>query len=176
MSRVRVLSIIVLGGLLGVCSVTSSLSLGMFRQPFCNVVTFDITQNGRMLALKGTDDERDVDGDEVLAKIARMPIREWSYKAQDAAIRHLGPTAQDFRAAFRLGEDPLKISTIDADGVALRAIQALEARTRTQHERMLEDTQSLADQNDRLVQENAERIAEIATLKADIAALRGARR
>jgi hypothetical protein len=194
MSRVRVLSIVVLGGLLGVCSVTSAQSLGMFRQPFCNVVTFDITQNGWMLGLKGTDLElrpggcawlsvseanrkehfRDVDGDEVLAKIAQMPIREWNYKTQDAAIRHMGPTAQDFRAAFRLGEDPLKISTIDADGVALRAIQALEARTRTQHERMLEDTQSLADQNDSLVQENAERIAEIATLKADIAALRAA--
>lgn len=39
-------------------------------------------------------------------------------------------TAQDFHAAFGLGEDPLRISTIDADGLALRAIQALEARTR----------------------------------------------
>jgi Chaperone of endosialidase/Head domain of trimeric autotransporter adhesin len=73
---------------------------------------------------------RDLDGEEVLARIARMPIREWNYKAQDAAIRHVGPTAQDFYAAFGLGEDPLRISTIDADGIALRAIQALEARTR----------------------------------------------
>jgi hypothetical protein len=162
MSSVRVLSIVVLGGLLGVCSVTFAQSLWMFRQSSCNVVAFDITHF------------RDVDGDEVLAKIARMPIREWNYKAQDAAIRHMGPTAQDFHAAFRLGEDPLAISTIDADGVALSAIQALEVRTRTQHERMLEDTQSLADQNDSLVQENAERIAEIATLKADIATLRAA--
>lgn len=57
---------------------------------------------------------------------------------------------------------------------ALRAIHALEARTRDHHERMLEDTQSLADQNDSLVQENAERIAEIAALQADITALRAA--
>jgi hypothetical protein len=68
---------------------------------------------------------RDLDGGDVLAKIARMPIREWSYKAQGPAIRHAGPTAQDFHAAFGLGEDPLRISTIDADGIALRAIQAL---------------------------------------------------
>jgi len=68
---------------------------------------------------------RDLDGDDVLAKIARMPVREWNYKAQEAAIRHVGPTAQDFHAAFGLGEDPLRISTVDADGIALRAIQAL---------------------------------------------------
>lgn len=73
---------------------------------------------------------RDLDGDEVLSKLARMPIREWSYKAQGGAIRHAGPTAQDFHSAFGLGEDPLRIGTIDADGIALRAIQALEARTR----------------------------------------------
>ncbi|MGE0812259.1 MAG: tail fiber domain-containing protein [Vicinamibacterales bacterium] len=77
---------------------------------------------------------KDLDGADVLARIARMPIREWNYKAQDAAIRHVGPTAQDFAAAFGLGEDPLRISTIDADGIALRAIQALEARTRVENE------------------------------------------
>lgn len=73
---------------------------------------------------------RDLRDDDVLARIAAMPVREWNYKAQDAAIRHMGPTAQDFHAAFGLGEDPLRISTIDADGVALAAIKALEARTR----------------------------------------------
>jgi hypothetical protein len=61
---------------------------------------------------------------------------------------------------------------LNADGVALRAIQALDARGRTEHERMLEDTQSLADEIGSLTQENAERIADIATLKAEIAALR----
>jgi hypothetical protein len=73
---------------------------------------------------------RDLSGEDLLSKLAAMPIREWSYNAQDASIRHVGPTAQDFFAAFGLGEDPLRISTIDADGVALRAIQALEAHTR----------------------------------------------
>lgn len=76
---------------------------------------------------------KDLDGDEVLAKLAAMPIREWNYKAQESAIRHVGPTAQDFAAAFGLGEDTLRISTIDADGIALRAIQALEARTREEN-------------------------------------------
>ncbi len=77
---------------------------------------------------------RDLAGEDVLEKIARMPIREWNYKTQDAEIRHVGPTAQDFHAAFGLGEDPLRINTIDADGVALRAIQALEQRDRAASE------------------------------------------
>ena len=70
------------------------------------------------------------------------PCREWSYNAQDAAIRHMGPTAQDFHAAFGLGEDPLRIGTMDADGVALAAVRALGPGRRTRAT------------NDRLTQEN----------------------
>lgn len=73
---------------------------------------------------------RDVDGGDVLAKLAQMPIQQWNYKSQDAAIRHVGPTAQDFSAAFGLGEDPLRISTIDADGIALAAVKALVLENR----------------------------------------------
>jgi Chaperone of endosialidase len=72
---------------------------------------------------------RDLVAEDVLAKIAAMPVREWNYTTQAASIRHVGPTAQDFHAAFGLGEDPLRISTIDADGVALAGVRALEART-----------------------------------------------
>lgn len=38
--------------------------------------------------------------------------------------------AQDFYAAFRLGSDNRGIGTVDADGVALAGIKALEERTR----------------------------------------------
>ncbi|MCC7180968.1 MAG: tail fiber domain-containing protein [Acidobacteria bacterium] len=78
---------------------------------------------------------RDVAGEEVLAKLAAMPVREWNYISQDASIRHMGPTAQDFRAAFGLGDFPLRINTTDTDGVALAAIKALEVRTRSVAER-----------------------------------------
>jgi len=59
-----------------------------------------------------------------------------------------------------------------AVGLGFRAIQALDARGRVQHERMLEDTQSLADETGSLVQENAARLADIAALKLELAALR----
>jgi len=87
----------------------------------------------------------DLDGEDVLGKLARMPVREWSYKAQGGTIRHVGPTAQDFRAAFGLGDDPLGINTIDADGIALRAIQALEARTHEYEARIKALEQQIAE-------------------------------
>ena len=43
----------------------------------------------------------------------------WNYKAQVASTRHIGPMAQDFAKAFKVGEDERRISTVDADGVAL---------------------------------------------------------
>jgi hypothetical protein len=71
-----------------------------------------------------------VDAEQVLRKVATVPIATWSYLADDAQARHMGPTAQDFHAAFGLGHSETAISTVDADGVALAAIQALERRTR----------------------------------------------
>jgi hypothetical protein len=66
-----------------------------------------------------------VDGVAVLDLLATLPLSTWSYAGQDPAVRHLGPMAQEFRAAFGLGEDGQHISTVDADGVALAALQGL---------------------------------------------------
>ena len=71
-----------------------------------------------------------VDAESVLERVAGLPIREWGYRAEDTSVRHVGPTAQDFHSAFGLGNTDKAISTVDADGVALLAIQALERRTR----------------------------------------------
>ena len=68
-----------------------------------------------------------VDAHEVLAGVVDLPITTWTYKADPAGARHLGPMAQDFKAAFDLGASERGIHKIDADGVALAAIQALHA-------------------------------------------------
>lgn len=68
-----------------------------------------------------------VDSKALLDKLTSLPIGTWNYKAQDESIRHIGPMAQDFSAAFGVGEDDKHIATIDADGVALAAIQALHS-------------------------------------------------
>lgn len=58
-----------------------------------------------------------------------MPIHTWRYSTQAQNIRHMGPTAQDFHSAFGLnGDDNKSIATVDPDGVALAAIQGLNAR------------------------------------------------
>jgi len=64
---------------------------------------------------------------EVLEKVAALPLTKWSYRT-DAANRHIGPTAQDFYAAFDVGLDDKSICTVDADGVALAAIQGLNQK------------------------------------------------
>jgi hypothetical protein len=66
-----------------------------------------------------------VDNRAILAQVAAIPVQTWNYKTQDPSIRHIGPMAQDFYAAFGVGEDDTHITTVDADGVALAAIQGL---------------------------------------------------
>jgi len=68
-----------------------------------------------------------VDGEEVLKQLAALPLSTWSYK-DDPSSRHLGPTAQDFHARFGLGKDDKAIGTVDADGVALAALQGLNQK------------------------------------------------
>lgn len=69
-----------------------------------------------------------IDPAAILDGVLALPISEWSYIAQGEGIRHLGPMAQDFAAAFDLGENDTTISSIDADGVALAAIQGLNSK------------------------------------------------
>ncbi len=68
-----------------------------------------------------------VDAQAVLDKLTALPITQWRFRDFPGAL-HLGPTAQDFRAAFGLGLDDLSIATVDADGVALAAIQGLNQK------------------------------------------------
>jgi len=63
-----------------------------------------------------------------------------------------GPVAQDFRAAFGLGDSETAISTVDADGVALAAIQGLN--------------QKVEDRSQKLEERNAALEREVAELKA----------
>jgi len=63
--------------------------------------------------------------DEILAKVATLPISTWTFKEQDSGT-HLGPMAQDFYAAFNLGNTDSGIFTVDESGVALAAIQGLK--------------------------------------------------
>src|SRR3954453_8228377 len=52
---------------------------------------------------------RDVDPDRLLARLAAMPVHTWQYRTDRPSVRHMGPTAQDFRDAFGLGDSDTAI-------------------------------------------------------------------
>jgi hypothetical protein len=76
------------------------------------------------------------DTDAILKKVSRLPISNWTYNEEPTAVRHLGPMAQDFRASFGLGDDDRSFHSVDAHGVALAAIQALERVVSQQEQRI----------------------------------------
>jgi hypothetical protein len=78
------------------------------------------------------DDINPIDSAQILEAIVSLPLSSWRYQNQDTAIRHMGPMAQDFYAAFEFGESDRHISTVDADGVALAGIQALHQHNQDQ--------------------------------------------
>lgn len=95
-----------------------------------------------------------VNGEDFLQKISKMPLTSWNYKGQDPkTFRHYGPMAQDFYKAFgqdaygTIGTDTT-INQADFDGINLIAIQALVRR---------------------MEQMNSDLLAEIATIKAQLA-------
>jgi len=97
---------------------------------------------------------QEIDGDSLLARLAAIPVRTWRYRAEDSTVRHMGPTAQEFRAAFSLGDSDKAIATVDADGVSLAASQAL-----------LKRTDRLMRENDALRQANSELRSELRALE-----------
>lgn len=95
-----------------------------------------------------------VDVEELLEKVVALPITTWDYK-RDPNVRHMGPVAQDFSAAFGLGSDDKHITTVDADGVALAAIQGLNQKLE-QKETEITELKARLERLERLLQEKQE--------------------
>lgn len=78
-----------------------------------------------------------VDGEYLLERLRRVPITTWRYTGEeDRTVRHIGPMAQDWSAAFGFSADDTTINTGDMHGVSLAGVQALDARARAQAERI----------------------------------------
>ena len=129
-----------------------------------------ITNNGTMYApaFDMTSDRNakehfaEVDRATVLAKIAALPVTEWNYKMDAAGVKHIGPVAQDFEAAFGLnGADDKHISVVDEGGVALAAIQGLNQKVDEKEAR-------IQDQESRIQSQSAE----ITELKQELGQLK----
>jgi hypothetical protein len=91
---------------------------------------------------------RKINGEDILQKISKLEITNWNYISQSPGIRHVGPFAQDFYQAFKLGESETAISTVDIEGINMAALQALIKRTQE-----LNDKTEELEQLKKLVQE-----------------------
>jgi hypothetical protein len=105
-------------------------------------------------------DFADVAGDDLLSRLHDLPVQTWRYTGEAPTVRHMGPYAEDFRAAFKLGTDSLTIGHIDLGGVSLAAAKALEARTR-KLEAALDASTSEVSALRRQLAEMAKRLEEI---------------
>jgi hypothetical protein len=71
---------------------------------------------------------------DILQRVACLPLKTWNYTNEATSVRHLGPVAQDFHAAFALnGADDRHIADVDEGGVALAAIQGLNQKLDTEN-------------------------------------------
>jgi hypothetical protein len=90
------------------------------------------------------EDLQAVRGEEILASLMDLPPYTWSYRLEPDGVLHIGPTAEDFHSAFNLGNNPKTIATVDADGIALAALQELghqlqiEQQARTDQEESIQ--------------------------------------
>ena len=73
-------------------------------------------------------DFAEIDPAQVLSRVVELPISTWRYRKDGPEVRHLGPMAQDFHAAFGLWDTDRMIFPLDASGVSFAAIQALNTR------------------------------------------------
>ena len=123
---------------------------------------FKLENNGN-LTIRGTLSEnsdvnskeniKQVEGEEMLARLAKLPVAKWNYKNDATKSSHVGPMAQDFHAAFRLGSDNRHIAPRDLAGVAVVGVKEL-------HKQNLEQTKMIQ-----------KRDAELAELKKRLAIL-----
>jgi hypothetical protein len=91
-----------------------------------------------------------VDGRAVLDALGEVPVTIWNYIEEGEDVRHMGPMAQDFYAAFELGEDDKHINLLDATGVTIAAIQALYGVAQEQDAQIADQQEQIAALDARL--------------------------
>jgi Chaperone of endosialidase len=105
------------GGVRFITSTSSNAFYGAFLSPNATAWSILSDRNSK-------ENFRSIDVKSILHKLEQMPVTEWNYKHDPSRI-YIGPTAQDFKRAFGLGEDDKSINTLDATGVIFAAIKGL---------------------------------------------------
>ncbi len=106
-----------------------------------------VKTGGSISGLSDRDAKQDfepVDRALLLRRLAALDVSEWSFISEGPGVRHVGPTAQDFQAAFGLGDDDTHIALSDLSGIALAAIQELAGRLAEKDRQIAALTERLA--------------------------------
>jgi hypothetical protein len=123
-----------------------------------------------------------LDAQDILARVLTLPLTQWRYRSESVGTTHIGPMAQDFYAAFKLGTDDKAIGTVDESGVALAAIQGLNKKldlndaalrkvVADKDAQIAAQAQQLASQAQRLTELEAAHMASTAQWQAELATL-----
>ena len=113
-----------------------------------------------------------VDTEAVLDRVVAMPVTTWRYREGEAGVRHIGPMAEDFHAAFGVGYGAHTIADLDARGVAFAAIQGLNARLEQRVGEQAREIAALRERQGEMVLLRAE----LAAMRASVMELAGMRR
>jgi len=119
--------------------------------------TGNLTISGNLAAANFPSSSRElkqsfmaIDPAAILAKLVRMPVKEWTFKDDPEQRRHIGPTVEDFSATFGLGTNGQSLVVTDVNGVSLAAIQGLHA--------LVEEQRRLIDKQQELIHQLEERL------------------
>ena len=103
----------------------TALALAKWEKPVVRVGTMPAYAQASTPSDRNIKDNiQAVDAADILDRVVQMPVSTWVYKTEPD-IPHIGPMAQDFRSLFNVGKDDKTIYTVDAQGVAMAAIQGL---------------------------------------------------
>ena len=114
---------------------------------------------------------------EALAGVESMEVATWEYENEDgdgAGTTHIGPMAEEFHDAFDVGSSDEHINSINADGVALAAIQGLSTELDETREELAEARDELAEKDKRIAEleaDSEQKDERIADLEARLAAV-----
>jgi hypothetical protein len=93
---------------------------------------------------------RAVNTEWILESLVRMPVTTWNMRGDQKRTPHIGPVAQDFRAAFGVGEGSTTINTADAQGVAFAAIKGLNAKLEAENADLRDELRDIQERLGRL--------------------------
>lgn len=79
-----------------------------------------------------------VKGSDILSQLRSVPVSTWNYISEGNQVRHMGPMAEDFFQAFKLGSGNTSIGVQDLAGVSIAAIKELDERTNQLQEKTTE--------------------------------------